>query len=195
MIPNRSAFLAVRLCAASLLELSAPGVRAADETVYDRAGAVVGIVLPSSADPSPRYGLSADSLLWMLLPIQGVPVRFLIGENGPWDTKDLEPLRYESEDCTGSALLAASDDQNEPRHAMIFDTMVFWATAAAGDHVVRSVGWPLRDGDACTAEQVSPTFCCRRLQKPETARTAPVEVTDLASLRLSPPFRLAGASR
>lgn len=196
MIPLRSILAALAfLLMAALVTRPAPHARASDDTVYDRAGSVVGTVLPNAADPSEVYGLTPDSLLWILLPIEGVPVRLLIGENGPWDTKDLEPLRYESADCTGNALLAASDDKNGPRHAMVFDTMIFWATDAADNHTVHSIGWPLRDGEDCSAERVSPTFCCERLQKPETLRASPVAGTDLASLRLSPPFRIAAANR
>jgi hypothetical protein len=170
-------------------------VTAAPDEVYDGRGTFVGTVLPDASDPSAHYGLEDGALLWVAHPIDGVSVRLLVGEEGPWDTKDLEPLRYESEDCTGSGLLAASTAPDEARPALTFDTMVFLPAGAARPLVVRSVGWPQRAGAACRAQQVSAQFCCARLARPETVSATPVAVVDLASLEFTAPFRVVAPGR
>lgn len=181
---------------AFLLALTwAGGATAAPDEVRDARGALIGTVLTGEPDPSARAGAFQESLVWVAGAIDGVPVRLLVGESGPWDTKDLEPLRYESDDCTGAGLLAAGSDADAPRRALTFDTMVFWAQGTGESREVRSIGWPLRDDEPCTAEPVSARFCCARLVRPATVRVAPVDVVDLASLGFSPPFRVVDAER
>jgi hypothetical protein len=191
----RSALVATVLCAATLWPADGRAAPASPDEVYDGRGTLVGTVLPDASDPSARYGLDAGELIWVAHTVDGVPVRMLVGPDGPWDTKDLEPLRYASEDCTGNGLLAAATAPDEPRPALTFDTMVFLPAGAARPLVVRSVGWPQRAGAACSAEQVSPLFCCARLARPETVSATPVAVVDLASLELSPPFRVVAPGR
>src|SRR5215813_9867532 len=91
------------LVALSLLALSAHATRGEESrpVVRDMSGAVIGMVLgPASADDASDP--IDEPLLWIAHPVPGADVRLLIGESGPWDTKGLEPLLYESDDCTGA---------------------------------------------------------------------------------------------
>jgi len=195
MLHARSTFAALLLGATLLTPVAQQAAAAPAADVYDGRGTLIGSVLPDAADPSAGFGLSDGSLLWIASPVDGVSVRLLVDESGPWDTRDLEPLRYESADCTGTAVLAAPRDAKDPQPAVVFDTMVFLPAGTVQPHVVRSTGWPLRDGAACSAEQVSPHFCCARLARPETVNASPVVAIDLTSLALSPPLRVVSTRR
>lgn len=182
---------ATLLLAASVLTPAARPATAGEVVMVDGHGNAIGTLIESAADPSSRYDLQPESLTWISMPIDGAPTRLLMGESGPWDTKDLEPLRYENADCTGDALIVEPDTKDSLRPAAIFDTMVFLPAAAAQDRVVRSEGWPQRDGDACDADEVSARFCCAPLARPRTVQAAPVTVIDIASLGFTSPFRVA----
>lgn len=185
---GRIAFVAL------LVAVSASPARATGDAplVIDSQGAVVGTVLGEASDPDANLGpvTEGEGLLWVAHPIPGADVRLLVGESGPWDTKGLEPLLYESEDCTGTPLLEAPADADGVRRAVVFATDVFWPDGPGASRVIHSRATLVRDQDDCAATPVAPQVCCTRLANGETRTVAPVTGVALASLRLSPPFRI-----
>ena len=150
--------------------------------VVDGTGAVIGPVVPGPDDNA--------QLLWVVHPIAGVPVKLLVSENGPWDTKTRQPLLYESTDCSGTATIDVPGDPQAARDAVIFATVVFWPEGVGTDRTIRSAAWLVRNPEDCTAALVADTVCCAALPKPQVLRTAPASGVALASLSLSTPFRV-----
>ncbi|HZP39979.1 MAG TPA: hypothetical protein VFD84_00545 [Candidatus Binatia bacterium] len=157
--------------------------------VRDALGETVGTYLGEATEVTSVYGASAP-LVWVARPVPGTEVRLLVGEEGPWDTKSIEPLLYESEDCTGLPLLESPAKADEMRSAVIFGTDVFWPEQAGTGYVIRSAATLVRAASDCADTLVAAQVCCERLAKAETKLAAPVTGVSLASLRLSPPFRI-----
>jgi hypothetical protein len=149
--------------------------------VVDGTGTVIGPVVPGPAE---------SPLLWVAHTIEGVPVKLLLGENGPWDTKTRQPLLYESSDCSGTATIDVPKEPDAVRDAVIFGTEVFWPAGEGSDRSIRSAAWLVRNAEDCTAALVGPTLCCTALPKAQVIRTAPATGIALASLRLNVPFRV-----
>jgi len=150
--------------------------------VVDGAGAVVGPVVPGPED--------GGTLVTVVHAINDVPVKLLVGDNGPWDTKTRQPLFYESTDCTGTALIDVPSDPAAPRDGVIFATEVYFPEGPGDQHTIRSAAWLVRNDDECTAANVGNNLCCAALPKAQTLTAAPASATALATLRLSVPFHV-----
>jgi len=129
-------------------------------------------------------------MLWVARPIAGRSILLLVGDDALSDTKDLVPLFYESDDCSGSALLDAPPDADGNVAAVIFDTGVFWPTGRGASRVIRSKGTLVRESTDCTDVLVTPKLCCAAVEGGETRVTAPITGLQLADLHLRMPFRL-----
>ena len=164
--------------------------RAATTPTYVVRDALGSIVGPVVGDASGLPGLSDDSLLWVSRPVAGTPLRLLVGENGPWDTKGLAPLLYESNDCSGTPLMETPATPTDARGALVFDTYVYWPEGPGAPHTIRSQATFVSTPDDCTAKIVAPRVCCSALGSASTRASAPVVSLPLANLQLSPPFRV-----
>jgi hypothetical protein len=160
--------------------------------IRDANGVTVGPIVPEPPALSARFGDVNESLLWVVQAVGGTPVKVLVGENGPWDTKDLEPLLFESADCTGPALMDMPAHGGDARDAVVFETDVFWPDGGGTDRLIQSQALLVRDAADCDATLAGPDLCCSPLARGETRHTAPVTSATLASLRLSPPFHVEG---
>lgn len=170
------ACLAGLFLASPVVAASGPGL-----VVVDGAGTVIGPVVPGPVD---------GPLLWVVHPVGGVPVKLLVGENGPWDTKAREPLLYESTDCSGPALLDVPGDPDAVREAVIFATDVYWPRGEGSERTIRSAAWLVRDDEPCSAALVASHLCCAALPQPQRTTVAPAADTSVAGLRLSAPFHV-----
>jgi hypothetical protein len=160
--------------------------------VRDQQGAVVGTVLGEALD-AVALGLGPESLIWMAYPVGSAAVRLLVSETGPFDTKGLEPLLYESADCSGAALIEAPKEPTDVRATVVFATDVFWADGPGAERVIRSRARLVRDPSECDDTPVAQQVCCTSLPRGETRLAAEVTGASLASLRLQPPFHVDGA--
>lgn len=169
---------------------SSPAKAGEPPVLRDSAGEVVGTVIGKASDAEAAMGIVEETLVWVAHPMPGVPVRLLVGENGPWDTKGVEPLLYESDDCSGVPLVDTPAEADQVRPAVIFGTEVFWGESAGAPRVIRSRATLVRDPDDCAADSVAPQVCCTAVESGETRTVAPVTGAALTSFRLQPPFRL-----
>ena len=114
----------------ALLMTAHPAVAAdtAGMVVRDAAGELVGTVVGRAVHAAATSGVAGEPMLWVARPIAGRSILLLVGDDALSDTKDLVPLFYESDDCSGSALLDAPPDADGNVAAVIFDTGVFWPT-------------------------------------------------------------------
>jgi hypothetical protein len=176
----------------TLLMAAHPTVAAdtAGVVVRDAAGEVVGTVVGRAVHAAASSGLSGETMLWVARPIAGMPILLLVGDDALSDTKDLVPLFYESDDCSGSALLDAPAEVDGHAAAVIFDTGVFWPTGRGASRVIRSKGTLVRESTDCTDVLVAPQLCCAAVEGGETRFTAPITGLQLADLHLRMPFRL-----
>jgi hypothetical protein len=176
----------------TLLMAAHPTVAAdtAGVVVRDAAGEVVGTVVGRAVHAAASSGLSGETMLWVARSIAGMPILLLVGDDALSDTKDLVPLFYESDDCSGSALLDAPAEVDGHAAAVIFDTGVFWPTGRGASRVIRSKGTLVRESTDCTDVLVAPQLCCAAVEGGETRFTAPITGLQLADLHLRMPFRL-----
>lgn len=169
---------------------SAPAAGQPQLVIRDALGTVVGPVLRQANEACARYGLGDASLLWVAAPVPGTMVRLLLAENGPWDTKDLAPLLFESDDCSGAPLMTEPVEADAVRDAVIFDTRVYWPEGAGEKRVIRSKASLVRNPEDCRASLVAPQVCCSGLGTGASRLTAPAVSLPLVELHLSPPFRV-----
>src|SRR5262245_2352066 len=87
-------------------------------------------------------------------------ILLLVGDDALSEAKELVPLFYESDDCSGSALLDAPPEADGHAAAVIFDTGVFWPAGRGASRVIRSKGTLVRKSTDCTAVLVAPQLCC-----------------------------------
>ena len=97
---------------------------------------------------------------------------------------------YESDDCSGPALLDAPPEVDGYAAAVIFDTGVFWPAGLGASRVVRSKATLVQEPTDCTDMLVAPQLCCAAVAGGETRLTAPVTGVPIADLHLRIPFRL-----
>jgi hypothetical protein len=176
----------------ALLMTARPTVAAdtAGVVVRDAAGEVVGTVVGRAVHAGATSGVSGETMLWVARPIAGMSILLLVGDDALSDTKDLVPLFYESDDCSGSPLLDAPPDTDGNVAAVIFDTGVFWPTGRGASRVIRSKGTLVRESTDCTDVLVAPQLCCAAVEGGETRFTASITGLQLADLHLRMPFRL-----
>jgi len=176
----------------ALLIAAHPTVAAdtAGMVVRDAAGELVGAVVGQAARAAATSGVSGEPMLWVARPIAGMSILLLVGNDALSDTKDLVPLFYESDDCSGSALLDAPPDAEGNVAAVIFDTGVFWPTGPGASRVIRSKGTLVRESTDCTDVLVAPQLCCAAVAGGETRFTASITGLLLTDLHLRMPFRL-----
>ena len=176
----------------ALLMTAHPAVAAdtAGMVVRDAAGELVGTVVGRAVHAAATSGVAGEPMLWVARPIAGRSILLLVGDDALSDTKDLVPLFYESDDCSGSALLDAPPDADGNVAAVIFDTGVFWPTGRGASRVIRSKGTLVRESTDCTDVLVAPQLCCAAVEGGETRVTAPITGLQLADLHLRMPFRL-----
>lgn len=179
------ALIAFVLAAAPTLAADTPAL-----VVLDAAGEMVGTVVGQAVRTQSTSGASGDALLWIARPIDGISTLLLVGQSAFSDTKNLVPLLYEGDDCTGPALLDAPPGVDGYAAAVIFDTGVFWPAGFGVSRLVRSKATLVRDPKDCTDLLVSPQLCCAKLAGGETRLTAPVTGVPMADLHLRIPFRL-----
>src|SRR5262245_14102611 len=170
----------------ALLMAAHPTVAAdtAGVVVRDAAGEVVGTVVGRAVHGGATSGVSGEPMLWVARPIAGMSVLLLVGDDALADTKDLVPLFYESDDCSGSALLDARPYANGNVAAVIFDTGVFWPTGHGASRVIRSKGTLVRGSTDCTDVLVAPQLCCAAVEGGETRFTASITGLQLTDLHL-----------
>ena len=181
------------LVAMATLLLAAHPIVAADTAqlvVRDAAGEVVGTVVGRAVHGATTSGLSGEPMLWVARPIDGMPVLLLVGDHALSDTKDLVPLLYESDDCSGAALLDAPTEADGTVAAVIFDTGVFWPTGRGASRVIRSKATLVRESTDCTDVLVAPQLCCSAVEGGEKRFTASITGLQLADLHLRMPLRL-----
>jgi hypothetical protein len=157
--------------------------------VRDRDGRLVGPVLLQGAGGAGADRLTDDAPLWVARRIPGGWLRIPVTESAVWATNQF-PFLYEAQDCSGAALLEASQKKDEVLATVIFDTGVYWSAGPAESHVIRAKGILVRGPDECQGALLESGLCCSTLGDEETHLAAEVSGARLADLRLRPPFRL-----
>src|SRR5262245_32451856 len=150
------------LAMVTLLMAAHPTVAAdvAGLVVRDAAGELVGTVVGPAVQAATTSRLSGEPMLWVARPIAETSILLLVGDHALSDTKDLVPLFYESDDCSGSALLDAPPDADGNAAAVIFDTGVFWPRGRGASRVIRSKGTLVRESRGCADVVVAPQLGC-----------------------------------
>jgi hypothetical protein len=157
--------------------------------VLDRDGQLVGPVVLQGAGGAAPDRFTDDRPLLVARRIPGGWLRIPVTESTVWATHQF-PFLYENRDCSGPALLEASQEENQVLATVIFDTDVFWSAGPAVSHVIGSKGILVRNPDSCQGTLVGSALCCSTLEDEETHLAADVSGARVTSLGLRPPFRL-----
>jgi hypothetical protein len=171
----------------------APAAGPARYVVRDAGGSTLGPVVRDATEANARYGLADASLVWLAMPVAGSNVRLLVGSDGPWDTKGITPLLFESDDCSGAPLMSQVDDA-ALRDAIVFDIRIYWPEGPGERHVIHSRASLVREPEECGAALTSPQVCCTPLAAGTIHVAAPAVSLPLVDLRLTPPLRVEAAS-
>ena len=158
--------------------------------VRDADGHLVGTVLAQTIDLAVREGLTDRAPLWVARKIGGAWIFILVGKNAVWATKDVSPLLYLNDDCSGTPLLETARTRDEVRSTVVFDTQVYWPSGPGAERVIRSRGTLTKDPAQCDGRMVTGELCCTTYVADETRFTAEAVEVALADLNLHPPFRL-----
>src|SRR5262245_21134045 len=162
----------------------------AELVVRDAADEVVGTVVGRAVHAATTSGLAGETMLWVARPIAGMSILLLVGDDALSETKELVPLFYESDDCSGSALLDAPPEADGMRR----QSSSTRASSGRPD-AERAVSSGPREPSS-GSRQTAPlcwsrrSSAARQWEGGETRVTAPITGLQLADLHLRIPFRL-----